>query len=133
MLQKYKLYKTRQEAQRKEGNLDILILRFPLIEGARWNGNLNNNLDERTFNFSQSEQNLMVNDLSLDSVIVIEQDSNINLIQRDVAFDKYAKGIGLIYRYREFIFTRTDGINTENDVDSGLTYKMVIRDYHTPS
>jgi len=133
LLQKYKLYKTRQEAQRKEGNLDILILRFPLIEGARWNGNLNNNLDERTFNFSQSEQNLMVNDLSLDSVIVIEQDSNINLIQRDVAFDKYAKGIGLIYRYREFIFTRTDGINTENDVDSGLTYKMVIRDYHTPS
>jgi len=133
LLQKYKLYKTRQEAQRKEGNLDILILRFPLIEGARWNGNLNNNLDERTFNFSQSEQNLMVNDLSLDSVIVIEQDSNINLIQRDVAFDKYAKGIGLIYRFREFIFTRTDGINTENDVDSGLTYKMVIRDYHTPS
>lgn len=133
MLQKYKLYKTRQEAQRKEGNLDILILRFPLIEGARWNGNLYNNLDERTFNFSQSEQNLMVNDLSLDSVIVVEQDSNINLIQRDVAFDKYAKGIGLIYRFREFIFTRTDGINTENDVDSGLTYKMVIRDYHTPS
>jgi len=133
LLQKYKLYKTRQEAQRKEGNLDILILRFPLIEGARWNGNLYNNLDERTFNFSQSEQNLMVNDLSLDSVIVIEQDSNINLIQRDVAFDKYAKGIGLIYRFREFIFTRTDGINTENDVDSGLTYKMVIRDYHTPS
>lgn len=75
----------------------------------------------------------MVNDLSLDSVIVVEQDSNINLIQRDVAFDKYAKGIGLIYRFREFIFTRTDGINTENDVDSGLTYKMVIRDYHTPS
>lgn len=131
--ERFSIARDRYEGHRTERNKKYTQLIFPVNEGQRWDGNQYNDFKERSYEISAINDISDYNGIPTSSILEVSQDSNINLIERDVAHDKYAKGIGLVYRFREYIFTRTDGINLENDVDSGLSYTMDLVDFHRPS
>jgi hypothetical protein len=133
LTKRYAVYKDQTELHRIEENIRYLSLSFPIIEGREWNGNKYSQLDEESFELVNHNVSETINNLAFDSLATVEQYSSENLIEKKSAAEKFVKGIGLVYRFREYIFTRTDGINTQNDVDSGLTYRMEINSYLSPS
>lgn len=129
---RYAIFRDSREARRLEENNLITNLVFPLIPGQQWNGNKYNSLNEESFKLLSLSEKDTFNSFVIENLAHVEHYNSENLIEKRSAEEKFAKGIGLVYHFKEYIFTRTDGINTQNDVDSGLTYTIRLNQFHIP-
>jgi hypothetical protein len=111
-------------------NLRTHTLVFPVKKGEKWDANRPNTLktEENEYLSLQSET---VGEKTYPAVVHIKrrQIQDALKINTDIAFDKYAKGIGLVYRHRENIKRFTTGQPGETPVDSGLIYTMTLHAY----
>ncbi len=116
--------------ERQEENVRLAMLVFPLKLNLSWDGNAFNSDESEAYQVTGIDQSLAFNGNSFDSTLTVLEYESENLIERRSSEKVYAREVGLVKISKEYIFTRTDGINPENDVDSGFTYVATIIDYH---
>lgn len=111
-----------------EENLAFNKLIFPLKFQSSWNGNALNTLDEECFEVKSFDSTASI--LNQEHRLSREQHyRSVNLIERRSQEEIFARGIGPVSYQKEYIFRKTDGINFENDVDSGFARLARITDY----
>ncbi len=94
--------RTRSRAERWEENVRLVKLTFPVKQFARWNGNLYNELDEEEYVVQTAHEAHTLNALEFDSVVHVVQKDFQNVIDTIYKEERYASGVGLIFRqYRE--------------------------------
>lgn len=90
---------TRTTAERFENNVRYIKLVFPVTDGKTWNGNVMNTDDEEDYQYISVHQPEVVNNIAFDSVTTVQQaDELYNLVAPKFKLEKYAAGVGLVYR-----------------------------------
>jgi hypothetical protein len=118
-----------REAVMNEENISFLKLKFPVLEGEQWNGNIYNSLGEDTYLLETTDAPFVSNGIEYLDCLVIEQHDNQDFV---VAFDRrkevYAKDIGLVYRIADQLSYCTVGTCLgKQQVESGLMYLQTIK------
>lgn len=109
---------------RSEENIPYVKMIFPVKNGARWNGNTYNTLQEQIYEYIKKDESFQINNLSFDSTVTIKQLENINLIEKQESKEVYARNIGLIYK--EIIDLKTEVNGT---IKRGYIYTQKIKSY----
>jgi hypothetical protein len=140
--------RTDEGAEWIEENLRFLKMVFPLKEGLDWDGNqyidittivpiagesveVFKSWSYEVLSVDESDQ---IGDMVFDEVAHIAQASSENLIELRLSEEKYAKGIGLIYREMKILDTQCiiecDGQSWEDRAQKGYILKQEIIDYN---
>ena len=89
---------TRTNFQKVEENIRFVKLIFPIKVDKNWNGNAMNNLAEMEYEFTAIDQPETIGGNSLSNVLSVIQEDDPNLISPKYFEEKYAKGVGLVYK-----------------------------------
>ncbi len=115
--------------QKVEENIRYVKLVFPVEVGQVWDGNVYNDLDPQDYQIISANVPESFNGLSFDSVLTVEQQNEESLISKKYAVEKFANGIGLIYKEITDLYSQSligSGIPIEERVDEGTIYKQEI-------
>lgn len=115
--------RTSTALERKEENNIYIRLVFPPDKGKKWNGNSYNTLGQKDYEILSTDKPDAIGSLSFDSVVTIEQFSQINIIEFRYEMEQYARGVGLIYKQRDSIY---DGGGPDT---VGYTFRQKIISY----
>jgi hypothetical protein len=122
---------TNTTAEKVEENIRFVKIVFPLKKELTWNGNQFNSLGEQNYALTKLNEPLKLGSLNFDSIIYISQAADSNLIEKKIAFEIYAKNVGLVYKKNLSITDKDSVINytlpLELRANSGfdLTYKAI--------
>ena len=123
--------KTTTTAEKVEENIRFVKIVFPLKKDNSWDGNRLNNLGTQAYSLIGLNETFQIGSLAFDSIIKISQVADSNLIEKKVAYEIYAKHVGLVYKKSLNITDKDSVINytlpLELRANSGfdLTYKAV--------
>jgi hypothetical protein len=117
-----------------ENNLRFLKLKSPLRQDYNWKGNAYINtsslsstlkyLDDWDYTYDSLNVPAKIGALTIDSTIKVAQIDDLSAIDRTFSEEKYAKGIGLIYR--NFLYWNKGNANgTYSDASYGVILKMI--------
>lgn len=95
--------------EKTANNESTVLLVFPIGLGKEWDGNLLNTKPEKTFEYSSINQAETINGQSYSEVLTVLQEDEFNLIQQFFTEEKYAKGVGLVYRKDKQFETELNG------------------------
>lgn len=118
-------------AQKVEENLRYVKIRFPAKENLSWNGNLFNELPEKSYSITSIHTEFEINEFSFDSCLTITHTFSESLINKDFEAEIFAWNIGLVYKEitnlnsQEVIFD----VPIENRITTGYIYIQEIIDY----
>jgi hypothetical protein len=115
---------TESSGERVEDNIRYMRLIFPVRRGRNWNGNAFNTLGEQLYRYVETHQPEQINGLSFDSTLTVLQRDDFNLIETHKASEKYAAGMGMIYR--EWIDLKTE---VNGSIKEGLKLYYHISDF----
>lgn len=82
----------------EENNRTIKLVFKPTLD-KEWNTNTYNILDPLNCYYTDLNQSLTINGLSFNETLVVEQEDEYNYIEFKRKYEKYAKGVGMIYKY----------------------------------
>lgn len=91
--------RTQTSAQRFEDNQRFVVLNFPLRQGHSWDGNAYNTNEPWEYMMLLPGIPHQVGPFTFDETITIRQRDNVNLVEQQIAWEVYAKDIGLIEKY----------------------------------
>ena len=103
-----------------EENIDFIKLIFAPKIGDTWNGNSYNTLDVWNYEYTSVDSRDTINTLILDSVLTVVQKDDANIIEREYAEEKYARGIGRVSKTY---------ISLDIQNESGVEYYEVINSF----
>lgn len=89
---------TEATAERIEENKRYIKLIFPVKESSEWNGNAFNALDPLTYTYAEIHQPWQSGTFQSDSTVLVLQDDYTTQISRSYAAERFAAGIGLVYK-----------------------------------
>ena len=112
--------RTQTTAERVEENVRFVKLSFPVRDGLEWDGNVLNIFGEQEYEYLEADVPQTINGNSFEQTLSVLQRENINLIERQRAEERYARGVGMIYK---------ETIDLDLQKDSGLIYIMEVRDF----
>jgi len=84
--------------EKKEDNITYIKLIFPMVNSASWNGNALNNLGSQDYEYQSVHTGENVGGQFFDSTATILQIDEDNFIEKKYAVEKFAAGVGLIYK-----------------------------------
>ena len=140
--------RTDEGAEWIEENLRFLKMVFPLKEGLDWDGNqyidittiipiagesveVFKSWSYESISIDESEQ---IGDETFENVATISQANSENLIELRLSEEKYAKGIGLVYREMKILDTQNiigfEFSTWEDKAQKGYILKQQIIDYN---
>ncbi len=123
--------KTVSTAEVVEENTRFIKLIFPVKSGKTWNGNAQNTIGEWNYKYENVDEALTINNLSFDKTLVVNQKYYPTLISYQRYTEKYAKGVGMIYR--EITDVKSNTITMApilSRIEEGIVYKMNVIDYY---
>ncbi len=138
--------KSQTRAERYEENLRFVKMVFPVKAGDIWDGNTF--IDETNlypvagenmeifkswfYEVMTTDEPETIGGFSFDEVTTIQQANEENLIERRYSLEKYAKGVGLVYREMEIYDTQdiNESIPWEEKADKGFKLTLVVVDYN---
>ena len=120
---------TQTNFQKTEENIRFVKLIFPIDVNDTWNGNSMNSLGSMDYEYTAIDQAETIGGVALKNVLTVLQLDNVNLVEEYYHEEKYAKGIGMVYKKqvdiskKEFdtltgVFERTLG----TDITMTLSY-----------
>lgn len=122
--------RTNFAAEKLEENERFIRLAFPVTQGKTWNGNAYNTIGQWNYKFKEVDQPYSIGSFSLDSTCLVEQKTEINLINHRVYRERYAKNIGLVEK--NVIDVRDTAFGPVPVIDriySGVIYTIKLVDY----
>ena len=123
--------RTSNTAEKVEENIRFVKIVFPLKKEVEWNGNRFNNLNEQNYSIIKLNEAFQLGTFNFDSIIYVKQIADSNLIEKKIAYEIYAKQIGLVYKKNLNIRDKNSVINytlpLELRANSGfdLIYKAI--------
>jgi len=109
----------------KEENIPYVKLIFPIELHSRWNGNVKNSLGKTEYEYTATHQPALVNSFSFDSTLTVIQKRETPATYYKNYEEKYAKGIGLIYKeIADYTYKVENGILYPGKIMEGISYKM---------
>ncbi len=114
-----------------EGNVRFTKLIFPIQQGANWNGNAKNTIGEWMYAYEYIDKTESVGSKQLDKVLNVKQKNYRTLISYQNYTEKYAKGVGLVYREITDILSNNviANVPVEGRIEDGLIYKQTLVTY----
>lgn len=114
-----------------EGNVRYTKLVFPVQQGANWNGNAKNTIGEWLYTYEYIDKAENIGSKQLDKVLNVKQKNYRTLISYQNYTEKYAKGIGLVYREITDILSNNviANVPVEGRIEDGLIYKQTLVTY----
>lgn len=104
---------TDNTAEKVEENLRFIKLDFPVLLNRQWYGNADIETDSNLayldgwkYEYTSVNIPLTLNGLTFDSTVTVSQDVDSNAIQQYIYVEKYAKNIGMIYKYEDSLSTQ---------------------------
>lgn len=94
---------TTTRAEKMEENIIYVKLVFPITSSVSWNGNLLNTFDPQTYEYDNLNQTQNVGGINFDSTLTVIQMDDDNFIETNYQVEKYATGVGMIYKEQIFI------------------------------
>ena len=122
--------KTTSTAEVVEENIRYIKLVFPVKNGKIWNGNAQNTIGDWDYKYENVDNPLTLNNLSFSKTLTINQKNSTTLINYQRYTEKYAKGVGLIYK--EISDVKSNTVTTApilNRIEQGIVYKMTVIEY----
>lgn len=125
--------KTNTTLEVVEEDIRFTKLTFPVKEDATWNGNAFNTMGEWEYSYTYIDKRETLNGNVFENVLCVKQkdDKLINYIHRQYYIEKYAKGVGLIYKEikdleANKVLLNQDGsvMPVENRIKKGVIYKL---------
>lgn len=117
--------------QVRESNVRFTKLIFPIQEKADWNGNANNTLGELLYNFDYIDKPETINKVTLEKVLLVKQKDYRTAISYQYSAEKYAKGVGLVYREIQDLISNkiitSDPV--EARIENGIIFKQTVVTY----
>lgn len=111
-----------------ESNVRYTKLSFPVREKDTWNGNALNTLGEWMYTYNYIDRSETIGQTKFDKVLLVAQKNFVTAISHQAYNEKYAKGIGLVYR--EIIDVNSSSINPSvpvlNRISKGIVYKQIF-------
>ena len=111
-----------------ESNLRFTKLIFPVQLNSTWNGNANNSNAEQMYFYEYIDKAETIGNVNLSQVLQVKQKSLRTLISYQNYVEKYAKGVGLVYR--EITDLQSNNIIANKDVEErieqGIIYKQTL-------
>ena len=89
---------TQTNFQKVEENVRFVKLIFPVRTNVTWNGNIMNNLGELRYEYMSIDAPETIGGVALINVLRVLQYEDINLISQEMFEEKYARGVGLVYK-----------------------------------
>jgi len=138
--------KSTTRAERFEENLRFVKMVFPVEDGDIWDGNVF--IDETTlfsiagesieifkswfYEVLSTDESEEIGGFFFEHVTTISQADEENLIELRRSVEKYAKGVGLVYREMEVYDTQTidETVSWDDKADKGFKLVMVVVDYN---
>lgn len=112
--------------ERIEENRKIRILKFPVLEGIKWNGNLLNQNDTEEFEYVITDTTVTVTAGTFENcVMVVNKDERGSFIQKTYAYEIYAPGVGLIKKFDQTKFFDKPG-NAFNEAASFVIQEELV-------
>lgn len=111
-------------------NQTVVNLVFPPELGKTWDGNIYRDMNEDEFEIDSVGNNMMGGASSDNIVRVNQEDSDDKITFRDIRYEVFEKGVGIIEKYDEVITycSRNDCLG-EQLIDSGSEVYMKLVDY----
>ncbi len=94
-------------AERTEENLRLQKLIFGIATGKKWDLNARNAQAAYEVTYDAVDVPWTANGLAFDSTVVVRSTFLNNLVDTDIHTEHYAKGVGLVFKYREVSNTQT--------------------------
>jgi hypothetical protein len=116
--------KTKNEAIRVEQNSSHVKMVFPVSLNSSWNGNIHNTLGSKTYTFSNLLSNLVVNNISYNRTVNIQQENFVTLINSDVENETYADGVGLVKIEKTHVYKTYNPVSGEFEIKSGYIFSQ---------
>lgn len=114
-----------------EENTRYVKLTFPIAKNNKWNGNAQNTIGDWQYKYTEVDKALTINGLSFDKTLIVVQKKETPAIYYKNYEEKYAKGIGLIYKeVSDYTFKIVNGTLFPGQISEGVSYKMTVVDYH---
>jgi len=119
---------TPSTAEKTEENQRFVKLTFPLKSNSVWDGNRFNTQGNQNYKVEKIHQSMTLNSIPFDSVAMILQKADSNLIRKDWSREIYANKIGLVYKRfisvedRDSIVDYTKPLNQRVDFGFDYTY-----------
>ncbi|MEO0405150.1 MAG: hypothetical protein AAF193_09795, partial [Bacteroidota bacterium] len=89
---------TNTTGERVEENERFVKMIFPLSEGKTWDGNSLNERDPWTYRCTQFDEPYSEEGVSFTETVFIEQRNLQNLVDQEVAYEVYARDIGMVFK-----------------------------------
>lgn len=106
--------RTSTTAERVEENVRYVRMIFPMEEGKSWDGNAYNPIDSWNYTFTNVSEPHENGALIFSNTVRVDQRYNVNLIDQEIAWEVYARNIGLVHKkltdlnYQDFTVTGVD-------------------------
>jgi hypothetical protein len=116
-----------------EENIRYVKLIFPVEANKTWKGNVKNTLAEREYSYSYIDKVETINGKALEKVLQVKQIDTKTLISYQYEVEKYAKGVGLVYREIKEIYSNNvvAGVPIENRIEKGFLFTQKLVSYGT--
>lgn len=111
--------------ERLENNTLLIPLVFPLNETVTWDVNALNPMPEELYSYESIHESKQVNGVNYDSVLVVKQKDEMNLIERYFEEEKYAARIGLVQKRVIALQTELNGT-----IRDGIDVRMNLISYN---
>ncbi|MCE3226521.1 MAG: hypothetical protein K0S32_1072 [Bacteroidetes bacterium] len=121
----------KKSIQLSEGNTRFTKLVFPVQKDATWNGNARNTIGEWMYMYDYIDKKETVNGINLSEVLYVKQRYFRTEISFENYYEKYAKGVGLVYRQITDVYSQNvvSGVPVENRIVHGTIYKQTLVSY----
>jgi hypothetical protein len=122
---------TNKSIQVVEGNVRYTKMIFPIQLNASWNGNAKNTIGEWLYSYNYIDKAETIGTTKLDKVLLIKQKEYRTLISYQNYNEKYAKGVGLVYREITDILSNNviANVPVEGRIEDGVIYKQTLVTY----
>ncbi len=122
---------TNKSIQVVEGNVRYTKLIFPIQQNATWNGNVQNTIGEWQYTYDYIDKTETINGKTLDKTLLVKQYFLPTEISYKNYSEKYAKGVGLVYREISDVTSNTVvmGVNILDRIEKGVIYKQKLINY----
>lgn len=116
--------------EKKEDNVIYVKLAFPLASKKKWNGNAKNDNGERFYEYTSVNVPESLNNFAFDSALtVLQNDEDIAYYKKDFSTEKYAIGVGMIYK-EIFLGIYDQNPNATEPFEAFIAYKEKLISYN---
>lgn len=122
--------RTNSAGEKLQENQRFIRLSFPVVQGKTWDGNAYNTAGQWNYKYREVDRPYSIGAFAFDSTCVVEQKSEINLINHRVYKERYAKNVGLIERNVIDVHDTAFGpVPVINRIHDGVIYNIRLVDY----